>query len=110
MIKQIVLIVIFNYTLFSQLKIDVYRLDENQLSYEIENLILKQIVTLHMRKTNEKLIFQIKKIKYFKNLLQKLKTTKNPLSMAMSGITVTKDRKKEFSFSNPYIFVNGSAC
>ena len=99
------------HTSFAQNIITVYRVDTkgyNQRIFDIEDLILDKIVSLHQRKTGQQITFKIHSVNEFRDLLPTLLATKNPYSMAMSGLSITKERQEYFDFSSPYIFV--SSC
>ena len=90
--------------LISQLEITLYRAKTNRKSYEIELKILENIKILHQRRKKEELKLNIIELKRFKDVLVALEKAENNNVMAMSGISITEERMKKFSFSNPYIF------
>ena len=94
------------YLLTSQITIDVYRWSQPALVFGVEDQILEIIQELHKRKTNEEIHFNIIKVTRFSDILTSLTKTKNEFSMSMSGISITSEREKLFSFSVPYIFVS----
>ena len=104
--KLIIIIHLVIISSYSQLTIEVLRFEFNPITMEIENYILERVKKLHYLKTNQKLIFKFKTLKKFSQILPTLKQSKKLYIMAISGISITKSRKKKFMFTNPYIFVD----
>ena len=90
----------------AQINIELYRVDLGTVTFEIETHILNRIEKIYFLKTGNKLTFNVKTVKMFREILPALNKSKELSSMAIGSISITKMRKEIFSFSIPYIFID----
>lgn len=88
---------------FPQTEITVLKIQSTLRPFIIEDSILVNLELIYNKNNSAKFSFKIKYVSSFPDLFTELNKSPQNTTMAMSSITITEERMKEYDFSSPYI-------
>ena len=104
---KIILPFLFYFMCFAQDHIHFVMIGESTVIQEIEIEIIHNLVSIYNGKNKDKITYQIDTVNYFHKMFDVIRresnTSKKHLIVAISSISNTEKRRKEFTFSTTYI-------